>query len=456
MVFRTGTAYRDNLLGTVDDDTLYGFDQNDRLTGDAGNDFLNGGTGSDVVFGGAGNDTLIGDLGGDRLYGGDGNDWLQLNDPVYHGGSQGWGGNGDDFFGAFDTGDVWAYGGGGRDTLGLFWLNNLSGAGAHIDISTGSGVALSALGNHAYFTSIERLVVLTGPGDDTLVGRNLDDVIDAGAGANQVDGKAGNDTIGYQLGSANTLDGGLGVDTLVVWAGANPVYFIVDTYDGDVDDGQLSSIHGFERYTVYGGSQADIISMGNSADAAWGYAGQDTLFGMGGKDSLYGGDGDDQLIGGDGADQLNGGRHNDRLEGGAGNDALFGGTQYDELYGGDGNDRLNGGDGTDTLTGGDGADVFRFNTPNPGWDLITDFTTGEDRIEYMAASLGVFAPPLGQLQAEDMPVGGLRTDPGIFVLVYDPITNQTDLQWTDDGHGTFSLMRFEGNVTLSASDIYLI
>lgn len=456
MVLRVGSPDDDTLFGSPGDDSLYGLGLNDLLYGGGGNDVLDGGTGTDTLYGGAGDDSLIGELDGDLLYGKAGNDILQLNSPVYHGGSSGWGGAGDDLLGGFDTGDIQAYGGAGIDILGLYWNGGAAGLGAHIDITAAGHIAVSALGNRALFSSIERLFAYTGAGDDTVVGGWRDDMLYVGSGANEVAAGAGNDTVAYTIGQANILNGGLGIDHLIVTATASPVYFIVDLYDGDVDDGQLSSIHGFEKYTVYGGTQADIISLGNRSDYARGNDGQDTIFGMAGQDKLYGGGGEDHLIGGGGADSLYGNQDNDSLEGEAGNDKLFGGGQHDELYGGDGNDTLNGGNGQDTLTGGDGADIFIFDAPADGWDLITDFTTGEDRIEYMAAGLGVFAPPLGQLQAEDMPVGGLRTDPGIFVLVYDPLTDITDLQWTDDGHGTFSLMRFEGNVTLSASDIYLI
>jgi Ca2+-binding RTX toxin-like protein len=47
--------------------------------------------------------------------------------------------------------------------------------------------------------------------------------------------------------------------------------------------------------------------------------------------------------------------------------------------------RLDGSIGTDMLTGGHGKDIFVFNDGN-GYDTITDFKQGEDRIE-----IGVFA-----------------------------------------------------------------
>ena len=48
---------------------------------------------------------------------------------------------------------------------------------------------------------------------------------------------------------------------------------------------------------------------------------------------------------------------------------------------------LDGGDGNDTLTGRAGNDLFRFE-PDDGSDTITDFGTGDDRLQF---ELGLFA-----------------------------------------------------------------
>ena len=54
----------------------------------------------------------------------------------------------------------------------------------------------------------------------------------------------------------------------------------------------------------------------------------------------------------------------------------------DRLVGGDGIDRLTGGIGNDTLNGGLGNDIFQINT-GIGRDVITDYTSGEDRIKLL-------------------------------------------------------------------------
>ena len=50
------------------------------------------------------------------------------------------------------------------------------------------------------------------------------------------------------------------------------------------------------------------------------------------------------------------------------------------LDGGSEDDFLHGGEGDDRLTGGAGADVFAFGAAC-GFDKLTDFTQGEDRID---------------------------------------------------------------------------
>ena len=55
----------------------------------------------------------------------------------------------------------------------------------------------------------------------------------------------------------------------------------------------------------------------------------------------------------------------------------------DDFAGGDGDDTIEGGTADDTLTGGEGADTFVF-SPDHGFDTITDFTAGEDKIDLSA------------------------------------------------------------------------
>ena len=101
--------------------------------------------------------------------------------------------------------------------------------------------------------------------------------------------------------------------------------------------------------------------------------GNDLIYGDGVANYLYGETGNDRLYGRDGYDRLYGESGNDRLFGGDGNDILFGGA---------GNDFLKGGLGNDQLTGGAGRDKFSINT-GTGRDVITDYTSGEDKIKLL-------------------------------------------------------------------------
>jgi Ca2+-binding RTX toxin-like protein len=67
------------------------------------------------------------------------------------------------------------------------------------------------------------------------------------------------------------------------------------------------------------------------------------------------------------------------LTGTASNDVLTGKLGADTINGGGGADTITGATGNDSLTGGIGADVFAYK-PGDGYDVITDFKPGEDRL----------------------------------------------------------------------------
>ena len=193
-------------------------------------------------------------------------------------------------------------------------------------------------------------------GDDSILGGNLDDRLDAFGGNDIVWGRGGNDTI----------IGGNGNDHLY---GQSP--------SGGTDG-------------------ADSISGGLGSDYLQGNAGNDTLDGGEGSDRINGGKDNDLITGGIGSDSVNGNAGNDSINGGDGNDSLRGGKDDDLLTGGNGNDflqgdlgndTLSGSAGWDTLTGGDGTDQFKFAagdattvSGSAGSDVITDYVDGTDKI----------------------------------------------------------------------------
>ncbi len=167
---------------------------------------------------------------------------------------------------------------------------------------------------------------------------------------------------------------------------------------------------------LFGGDGDDHLFGGAGNDEAHGGDGDDLVDGSLGDDHLFGGRGADTVLGGGGADQLSGAADigvnvfvGVVLSGGAGGDGLNGSVNSsDVLLGGDGDDSFSvsndtafGGAGDDLIgvlfaegevTGGAGADRFRVRTAegNNESTIVTDFTSGEDRLDlsYMALTAG--------------------------------------------------------------------
>ena len=185
-------------------------------------------------------------------------------------------------------------------------------------------------------TVIENAVA--GHGDDTLIGNSADNVLTGGPGADRLDGGPGQDTADYR-------DSPAGVSVRL------------QTGQGAGGHAQGDTLANIEH--LAGSAFDDILGGHNGANTLRGDAGNDGLWGSGGSDALSGGPGNDRLVGGGGADTLTGGP---------------------------GADRLDGGPGDDQLDGGPGLDTFVF-APGDGADEITDFTSGEDRIDLSAFEL---------------------------------------------------------------------
>jgi serralysin len=241
---------------------------NDTLSGTDGANFMHGGAGNDSILGGAGDDTLNGGGGADRAAGGAGNDYIY----AVIGLDVGVGGNGS------DTLDTSAFSGN--------YLVNLQ-----TGLTNFSGES---------FTEFE--AVISGTGNDTLIGTD---------GANFMHGGAGNDSI---LGGADndTLSGGSGSDNLIGGDGLDWVSYASSTAAITID---------LNMSRVFAADGTDTLS---SIEAALGGADADSLLGGNGNDWLIGGDGADTLIGGAGNDTLIGGEGGmESLIGGAGDDVIL-------------------------------------------------------------------------------------------------------------------------------------
>jgi hypothetical protein len=125
--------------------------------------------------------------------------------------------------------------------------------------------------------------------------------------------------IAASAGSAVTLDGGTGNDTLTVNA-PDPLW-----------------------------APASLLTGGDGNDTLTSSAAADVLDGNLGDDQLSAGGGNDSLTGADGSDFLDGGDGDDRGVGGPGDDVLAGGSGVDLLLGELGADSADGGPGADSI-----------------------------------------------------------------------------------------------------------
>jgi Ca2+-binding RTX toxin-like protein len=218
-------------------DTLLNFEN---LTGSNFHDKLTGNALANTLNGGLGNDQLNGAAGADRLIGGDGSDFYFVD----------------------NAGDV------------VSETNAVASTG-------GIDTVYSYISAYTLTDNVENLLLLaTGAANGT--GNNLNNVIDAAAGNNILNGGAGIDTLSYAFATA-----------------------------------------------------AVTANLGLTTAQATGGSGSDTLLNF---ENLTGSNYHDKLTGNALANTLNGGAGNDTLTGGAGNDLLIGGTGLDMLYGGTGAD----------------------------------------------------------------------------------------------------------------------
>ncbi|RPI84932.1 MAG: hypothetical protein EHM42_07120, partial [Planctomycetaceae bacterium] len=261
-------------------------------------------TGGDFenITGGSKNDTLSGNHLANTFVGGPGNDLLT-------------GRNGDDvysFNAAMQLGSdtVVETSTGGSDGLSFAATTSSSAA---VVVDLGSSAAQSINSNLVLTLSGTSVIenVVGGPGNDTLMGNDLENVLSGGPGNDTLAGGPGDDTYAFKA------DAALGVDSLIELPGAGRdlLDFATGSTAVTVDLGltttqvvnsrlslRLSSANDFEM--VVGTSGSDVLR-GNAADNVLiGGTGNDTLMGFGGSDLIVGRGGADSLNGGDGEDIL--------------------------------------------------------------------------------------------------------------------------------------------------------
>jgi Ca2+-binding RTX toxin-like protein len=337
------------VTGTSGNDTLIGNSASERFMALAGNDIVTAGAGNDTLDGGAGSDTLTGGLGNDTYV-------VDSSTDV-----------------------VTELAGEGTDTVQ-----------ASLSITLGA--------------EIENLI-LTGTGNLSGRGNDLNNTLTGNSGANTLDGAAG----------ADTMIGGGGNDTYVVDNAADAV---VEGLNLGTADLVLASVNytltaNVENLTLTGtatdgtGNELANVLTGNSLD--------NLLDGQAGADRMVGGQGNDRYVvdnlgdlvveaAGEGSDtvlaQISGytlaaqveqlvlqgqattgtgnadnntltaNVYDSRLAGDAGNDRLIGLGGHDTLDGGSGVDTMAGGAGNDTYVVDNSADVVIENTAQGVLDTV--------------------------------------------------------------------------------------
>ncbi|RYF89651.1 MAG: calcium-binding protein [Caulobacteraceae bacterium] len=386
-------------------DTLSGGNGDDLIVGQDGNDILHGGSGMDILNGGDGNDTLDGGTGGDTLNGGAGDD-LVWYDPTN-----------------FDAAD----GGTGIDTLNTTrYASNLvynlaSGA-------TGFGESLinfenvvTGAGNDTIYGSSVANRIVTGGGNDLVLGGDGDDVISGGDGKDELYGQGGNDTLADGGGVvAETLLGGIGDDTYIVsFRESSTIEYANEGIDTVLTTFSIFALqNNVENLTLtdngthgagVGNALNNVITGGNGKDDLFGRDGDDTLDGnTGAANTLLGQLGNDTYlvrVAGDSVVEV-AGQGTDTVRafvsahtlaanvenliyagagtfigvGNSGGNAIYGGAQADDLNGMGGDDVIIGGAGSDFIQGGSGGDQFRYMGGETGYDRIIDFVSGADKV----------------------------------------------------------------------------
>ena len=231
---------------------------------------------------------------------------------------------------------------------------------------------------------VDTLVVKNGTGN-YLFGDEGDDILKGGVGEENFEGGLGDDTLTGGKGNDTFMyRDGDGNDTITDFTKGQDRLWIVD---GEITATELVNGDRDVRFTIGDGS-VTLTNYGAKAasleDSRGSYTASGANISLGAN---FAGEMDASVFLKD-VKAINGkatsigvtlkANDNDStLTGGSGDDTLYGGAGNDTLLGGAGGDYLNGGAGDDTLTGGSGYDTFAYGKSR-GNDIITDYTKGQD------------------------------------------------------------------------------
>lgn len=154
--------------------------------------------------------------------------------------------------------------------------------------------------------------------------------------------------------------------------------------------------------------------------------------------------------------KINGTAFADSLVASFGNDLMTGLGGNDVLSGGMGNDTLSGGTGADTLTLGAGADIVVLDAVDvSGTDTVTDFVSGEDRIQ-LSAKLFPKLKGVKDLSNYLLTIDEANPQLSNHYLLFDAATGM--LSYDGDGNGAGvgkAIVELTGVSSLNAADLFV-
>lgn len=262
----------------------------------------------------------------------------------------------------------------------------------------------------------------------------------------------------------------------------------------DVFDGVSSGTQSDSGTTTVGQVEPPVVTTdltlnGTSAnDTLLGGSGNDTINGRAGADKMTGGDGNDiyyvdnsgdavnesskhgnDVVGttisysltanverltllGTGSISGNGNSLNNIIKGNNAANHIHGQDGNDFIYGMGGNDFIVGDAGKDTMTGGAGNDVFVFRKGDIQSDRITDFTSGQDRIDLSGIDART---SLSSDQAFTF-IGASAFSHTAGQLHYQQVNGTTVISGDTNGDGIADFtINFDGLHTLTSHDFIL-
>jgi len=258
-----------------------GFHGRVMFDGDAAGDSITGGPGDDTLLGGPGADTIVGGSGNDGIVPGPSDDTVQ--------------------------------GGPGNDTLAESTAASTT--------VTDTTMTASTTGTD-HFTQMERVFVIAdvaAPVTLNAGAASIPVMLMSGTGNDTLIGGSGDDAFMTSLGT-DSVNGGAGSDVLINVADAHQSL----TNTTLTASGETDALLSIERAILEGGPSDNAIFTSS-------FGGRVVLRGEGGNDALIGGNRDDELFGGDGDDTLDGMGGDDLLDGGHGNDTCNGGSGSNTL-----------------------------------------------------------------------------------------------------------------------------